>query len=275
MHKRLFASNRVPQLLQLDSGCVELNRVPQVQIVVHARPLVSLTDPGSAGAEKFRALAIRLRNFQKRQRLRTLLVTSSVKGEGKSVISANLALTLSQWQRTLLIDCDLHQSGLKDALGGQDQPGLADWWRHSGAIIPFVRRVDALPLWYLPAGQSMISPLELFQSPQFSDMLNQTSKWFDWVILDSPPLVPVADSGALAGHADGTLLVVRQGSTPKPLLREALKTENLKLLGIIANDWQSCGQRYYSQYYRSYGPARELRPADDSYLPATVEKDLD
>jgi len=275
VHKRLYASNRVPQILQLNSGCVELDRVQQIQIVVHPRSLVSLTDPGSEGAEKFRALAIRLKNFQKRQRLRKLLITSSVKGEGKSVISANLAVTLSRWQRTLLIDCDLHQSGLKDALGGQDQPGLADWWRHSDAVITFLRRVDGLPLWYLSAGQSMVPPLELFQSSQFSDMLNQTSRWFDWVILDSPPLLPVADSGALATHADGTLLVVRQRNTPKPLLREALKTENLKLLGIVANDWRTSGQRYYSQYYRGYSPALELRPAENQYLPASIETDLD
>jgi Mrp family chromosome partitioning ATPase len=76
----------------------------------------------------------------------------------------------------------------------------------------------------------------------------------------------VADSGLLAAHADGTLLVVRQAETPKPLLSEALKTENLKLLGVVANQWESLEHRYYSQYYRGYTARRELIPID-SRLP--------
>jgi Mrp family chromosome partitioning ATPase len=94
-------------------------------------------------------------------------------------------------------------------------------------------------------------------------MLNQVGGWFDWVILDSPPLLPVADSSLLAGQADGTLLVVRQANTPKPLLKEALKTENLKLLGIVANEWQSSNERYYTKYYKGYVP--QSRIEDDPH----------
>ena len=245
----MFAADRISQVVRLESGSLDLDSSEPIRMVARPQKLLVLTEQCSVAAEKFRALAIRLKNFQKRQRLKTLLITSSIKGEGKSVISANLAATLAQGQRVLLVDCDLHQSGLQNVLGTPGQAGIGEWWRESSSAINFVRRMQGLALWYLPAGQSSEHPLDILQSERFSDMLNEFSRWFDWIVLDSPPLVPVADSAALAEHVDGTLLVVRQANTPKPLLKEALKTENLKLLGIVANDWQSVEQSYYSQHY--------------------------
>lgn len=274
VHKRLYASNRISALVQTEPGCLELDCAPPHQSVVNPRCLVALTEPGGAGAEKFRSLAIRLRNFQKRQRLKKILVTSSIKGEGKSVISANLAVSLAQAQRTLLIDCDMHQSGLRDVLGSHGQPGLGEWWRQSRSVMNFLRRLDEVPLWLLSAGQVFDPPMEILQSQRFSDMLHQLSRWFDWVILDSPPLVPVADSGVLAAHVDGTLLVVRQGNTPKPLLKEALKTESLKLLGIVANEWEANEQSYYSRYYKDYIPSQKLASTDRRRTPEASDAEL-
>ena len=112
--------------------------------------------------------------------------------------------------------------------------------------------------------------MEILQSKRFSDMLHQISRLFDWVVLDSPPLVPVADSAVLAALVDATLLVVRQFTTPKPLLKEALKTENLKLLGIVANEWQGTEQSYYSHYYKGYVPSQKLTPPDQEQLPGSL-----
>jgi len=274
VHKRMFAPDRTPQLVRLESGCLELDCIEPIQMVTRPRNLVALTEQGCPAAEKFRGLAIRLRNFQKRQPLKTLLITSSIKGEGKSVISANLAVTLAQGQRTLLVDCDLHQSGLRDVLGVGVQAGIAEWWRNSTSWTSFMRKMPGLPLWYLPAGQTSEPPLEILQSERFSDMFQQFSTWFDWILLDSPPLAPVADSAALAAHVDGTLLVVRQGNTPKPLLREALKTEHLKLLGIVANEWEGAEQSYYSQYYTTYIPQQKVAANNHPQLPDSFESEV-
>lgn len=274
VHKRLYSANGTSSLMQLESGGLELDCCEPIQTVVCPHNLVALLDRGSIGAEKFRLLAIRLTNFQKGQRLKRLLITSSVKGEGKSVISANLAVTLAQAQRTLLIDCDLHQSGLRDVMGSHGQTGIAEWWRESGSVLNFLRRMNGFPLWYLSAGKTSEPPLEILQSPRFSEMLDQISSWFDWVILDSPPLLPVADSAILASHADGTLLVVRQSNTPKPLLKEALRTDNLKLLGIVANEWQSGEQGYYSEYYKGYTPHGELMSSDNPQLPSSLDAEF-
>lgn len=265
MHRYSYAPSGLSEVVRWDGDLLELDRARPMEMVVRPECLVTVTDPESPGAEKFRSLAIRLKNFQKRQGLKKILVTSSIKGEGKSVISANVAVAFAQSQRTLLIDCDLHQSGLRDVLGIHGQPGLREWSKHREPITNFLRRMANHSLWCLSAGHSSEQPLEILQSQRFSEMINQVSGWFDWVVLDSPPLLPVADSSLLAGQTDGTLLVVRQANTPKPLLKEALKTENLKLLGIVANEWESSNERYYSQYYKGYVPKARIDAEDDRH----------
>ena len=254
----LYTLNRPSAMLEeIEKSSIEDDHVPTIRTVVSPQHLVALTDQGSVGAEKFRMLALRLRNFQKRQHLKRILVTSSIKGEGKSVVSANLAATLAQQgQRVLLLDGDLHQSGLNDILGSHKQQGLAEWWDQSESVVGFLQRVEGLSLWYLAAGCVVERPTEILQSQRFAEMLNQISAWFDFVIVDSPPLLPVADSSFLASQTDASLVIVRQSKTPKPLLKEALKTENLKPLGIVANEWDETEHRYYGQYYKNYHSSR-------------------
>lgn len=219
-------------------------------LTVAAAHLVALTDQTSVGAEKFRTLGARLRYFQNKQDLKRLVITSAIQGEGKSLISANLAITLARRQRTLLIDGDLRRSGLKDLFGTQNMRGLTDWWQRTVGIANFLTRVEGLSLWHLPAGQTQGQPLEILQSQRMSDMLAQLAESFDWVIIDSPPLAPVADGHVWATHADGTLLVVRQGKTPKQLLQKTLESvENLKLVGVVMNTSEDAQRHHYSQYY--------------------------
>ena len=108
--------------------------------------LAAMFDDRSVGAEKFRVLASRLQYLRKERPLKKIVITSTIKAEGKSVISANLAVTLGRRHKTLLIDGDLRQSGLADLLGSHELPGLADWWRQSAGITPFVRRVGSFKL---------------------------------------------------------------------------------------------------------------------------------
>jgi len=212
--------------------------------------LAAMFDDRSVGAEKFRVLASRLQYLRKQGPLKRVLVTSTVKAEGKSVVSANLAVTLGRRHKTLLIDGDLRQSGLADLLGSHELPGLSDWWRQSVGITPFVRRVGSFKLSCVPAGRSASQPLEILQSQRMTEMLNQVTESFEWVIIDAPPLI-LADPNLWAALSDGTLLVVRQGKTPKRLLRESLNSiENLKLIGIVMNGSQDAEHRYYGQYYK-------------------------
>jgi capsular exopolysaccharide synthesis family protein len=234
-----------------------------------------MTAPASIGAEKFRALAVRLLYLQDRQDLKKVVITSTIKGEGKSVVAANLALTCSHRQRTLLIDGDLRQSGLAELFGSRDVPGLTDWWQGTQDITDFLRLVQPTPLWYLPVGTRMTEPLEVLQSQRLANMLAQLSESFSWIIIDCPPLVPVADPNIWAAHAEGTLLVVRQGKTPKRLLLKTLQeTADLKLLGVVMNESQDVSHQYYAQYYRATPNGHTARSLREPQLPEPEARDL-
>jgi protein-tyrosine kinase len=234
----------------VDSGSVAMDHEPPLIPPASSR-LPAMFDERSVGAEKVRVLASRLQYLRKQGPLKRVVITSTVKGEGKSVISGNLAVTLGRRHKTLLIDGDLRQSGLADLLGSSDLPGLTDWWRQSIAITPFLRRIGSFKLSCLPAGLSASQPLEILQSQRMSEMLNQITESFEWVIIDAPPLI-LADPNLWATLADGTLLVVKQGKTPKRVLKKSLESiENLKLIGIVMNGSQDAEHRYYGQYYKN------------------------
>lgn len=234
-----------------DGHAVAIEQSPESPLIPpESSRLAAMFDERSVGAEKFRVLASRLQYLRKQSPIKKVLVTSTIKGEGKSVISANLAVSLGRRHKTLLIDGDLRQSGLAHLLGSHDLPGLADWWRESAGITPFVRRVGSFKLSLLPAGLSASQPLEMLQSQRISEMLNEIAEAFDWVIIDAPPLI-LADPNLWATLSDGTLLVVRPGKTPKRLLRKSLESiENLKLIGIVMNGSEDAEHRYYGQYYK-------------------------
>jgi protein-tyrosine kinase len=244
-----MASAQWPRSVDIDPLAVD--QLPETSLTVPPSPrLAAMFEERSIGAEKLRVLASRLEYLRKKRPLKKVVVTSTVKGEGKSVISANLAATLGRRHKTLLIDGDLRQSGLADLFGSYDRPGLADWWQDTMAIKSFLLRVETLKLWHLPAGQATSQPLEILQSQRTAEMLNEITELFDWVIIDAPPLI-LADPNLWATLSDGTLLVVKQGKTPKRLLRKSLESiENLKLVGVVMNGSQDAVNQYYGQYYK-------------------------
>jgi capsular exopolysaccharide synthesis family protein len=218
------------------------------------RRLVAKGDNRSLGAEKLRILSARLRyTQQQRPSFKKLLITSAVRGEGKSLVSANLGITFAlQRQRTLLIDGDLHRPSLSTLLGTGERRGLSDWWQQQEDITRFLCRVEGLPLWLLPAGSLLDQPLTMLQSPEISQLIGRMSAWFDWIVIDSSPCAPLADSATWATMVDGLLMVARRGRTPKKLLEKALESlEKSKVLGIVLNDATTDEQRYYRDYYQT------------------------
>jgi len=226
--------------------------------------LVVMTDEHSLAAEKIRVLSTRLRNIQQRRQIKKVLITSSISGEGKSVISANLALTLAMRGRrkTLLIGGDLRRPSLGKLFGTAEVPGLTEWWRAGGVVRDYMRRVEGVPLWLLPAGDGLEQPLEILQSERFAKLMAQIGEWFDCIIVDSPPLTPMADSGVWMNLVDGVLLVVRAGKTPKRLMQKTVDSvEKDKLLGIVVNSATETNQHHY-YYYSKAG--QEAQPEPES-----------
>lgn len=242
----------IPELPAVGSPAAELEEVPKFAL----RPeegsrLIAATDESGMAAEKLRMLITRLRHIQRRRAFRRILITSTVRGEGKTMISSNLAIALArQNQKTLLIDGDMRRPGLSQLLQLPMNQGLSDWWGSKDSITPLLRRLEGCPLWFLPAGGVMEQPDELLQSPQTAQLLGQLAQQFEWVIIDSPPLGPVADAGNWMPLTDVVLFVVRRALTPKKLLQRCLDSlDRSKLLGIVLNDAQCRDQKYYRGYY--------------------------
>jgi capsular exopolysaccharide synthesis family protein len=222
--------------------------------------LVCLTAPESFGAEKFRFLGVRLRQLQHSRPLKKLLITSTIPEEGKSTVAANLAAILARRQqpKILLLEGDLRRPSLAKQFGLNRTPGLSEWLQGEPRPIKHIYRLEGPNLWFLPAGHPPENPLELMQSGRLSELLNQLSGWFDWIIIDSPPILPLADTSVWARLADGILLVTREGTTKKRLLQQGLQAlEQSKLLGAVVN---SSANTDHSNYYQRYGPGAARQP---------------
>jgi capsular exopolysaccharide synthesis family protein len=202
--------------------------------------------------EQFRLLRTRLEDLRRTRPLKSILITSSLPGEGKSFVGLNLAATVSQRGRNkvLLLEADLRHSWCCSALGLSPVPGLTECCTSTEPTASFVYRVSGLDLFLLPAGQQPRAEMELLSSRRASQVLAETSRVFDWVLIDSAPLLPVADSVALSRWCDGILLVVRRQRALKSALREVLdRIEPAKLLGLVLNDFP--GHHSCKAYFQS------------------------
>jgi capsular exopolysaccharide synthesis family protein len=216
--------------------------------------LICLTAPESLAAEKFRFLGVRLRQLQHSRPLKKLLITSTIPEEGKSTVSANLATILARKQqpKILLVDGDLRRPSLSKQFGLGKLPGLSEWLQGEPRPITHIYRLEGPNLWFLPAGRPPENPLELMQSGRLSKLMDQLAAWFDWIIIDSPPVLPLADTSVWARLADGILLVTREGTTKRRQLLSGLQAlEQSKLLGTVVN---SCASTDHTNYYYRYGP---------------------
>jgi len=222
--------------------------------------LVSFTEKDGLAAEKFRFLAVRLRQLRQTRPLKKLLITSTIPEEGKSTLAANLACTLARRkeQRTLLLDGDLRRPTVAKQLGLGSVLGLSECLQDNAKLTASIHRLDTLGLWVLPAGSATQNPLELMQSGRLLPVMDQLTEWFDWIVIDSPPVLPLADTLVWARLADGILLATRQGKTEKKQLERGLAAlEKSKLLGAIVNSSSNTAHNYYYERYQPPTPARK------------------
>lgn len=230
-----------------------LEKIESISLQPAAERLVALIDERGLGAEKFRVLAARLTNLRHNTKLRSLQVTSSVIAEGKTLVSANLAFTLAKRlsSNVLLIEGDLRKPAVCPLFGVGRRPGIGEWWKQEKAqLCNFIVRLGATTLYLLPAG-SVQHPASILQSGRMVSAIREFEKEFDWIVIDTPPLLPMADSNLWARLADGTLLVVRRGTVSRKALKQALETmDSPKLIGAVLNDVIDLDQvSYYGKYY--------------------------
>jgi capsular exopolysaccharide synthesis family protein len=216
-----------------------------------ASRLVALTDPRGLGAEKFRALATRLENLRKQRELKSLQVTSSMAHEGKTLVAANLAATLAQnsSSKVLLVEGDLRKPELVSLLGLTDLRGTTQWWSgQDEEISRYIYRFGHLPLWLLAAGSSCDQPSNILQSERFAEVLARLGGTFDWIIVDSTPLLPFVDANLWSRLLNGMLLVVREGEASVKALKKGLEAiDNPNLIGVVFNDASDFERGHYQE----------------------------
>jgi capsular exopolysaccharide synthesis family protein len=240
----------------------DVERCPLLAVSIREEShLVSVAEEGSLGAEKFRFLAVRLRQLRQSRPLKKVLITSTIPQEGKSTIAANLACTLARrkQQKTLLLDGDLRRPSLANQFGVGKIAGLSEWLSGQTESIN-IYKLQSLGLWILPAGTAPQNPLELMQSGKLSQLMEQLESWFDWIVIDSPPVLPLADASLWSRLADGIMLVTRRGTTEKQQLQRGLEAiDKSKLLGALVN---SSANVAHSDYYQRYGSSTADTPKE-------------
>jgi capsular exopolysaccharide synthesis family protein len=217
--------------------------------------LVSLVDPTSFEADQYRTLRHVLERRHTTKKL--IAITSAVAGDGKTTTTLNLAGTLAHAAdvRILVVDLDLRTRSLGNRLGLIDQsPGLVDLILDPDLTLnDVIRQHPRFHLSVLPAGPALTVPYELLKSPRMGEILHEVRQLYDYIVLDTPPLVPVPDFRLIADLVDGFVVVVAAHRTPRKLFGDALTLmEASKLIGIVFNGDDRPLHGYYGYYY-GYG----------------------
>ncbi|MCX7927287.1 MAG: CpsD/CapB family tyrosine-protein kinase [Candidatus Omnitrophica bacterium] len=253
---RKAAEERMARLEKLDSKSeVRYQFIAQKTVDSKIDPrIVTFYEPSCPIAEQFRILRTNLLALNAQRPLHIITITSSINGEGKTITSINLAISMAQdlnKKQILLIDADLRRSKVNKYLGFEQEAGLSE------LITGRINTEDAFVsiginnLTILSAGKPPQNPAELLGSVKFKNLLNVLKEKYDYIILDSPPVIPVTDAGLIGAQSDGVIMVIQAGRTQRGVVSHAqglLKQAQAKLLGYILTNIQYHIPAYIYRY---------------------------
>jgi polysaccharide biosynthesis transport protein len=244
-HKRLVAS----------AGNGSKGAVPRNSV-----ELISFQDTKSLISEAYRNLRTSiLLSSGSGHPPKSLVVTSSQPGEGKTTTAVNLAITLAQTgEKVILLDCDMRNPRAHRALNLENVGGMSSFLSGNSDLSSLIQQTDIPNLFAVPAGRIPPNPAELLSSPRMKQGLVLLSEYFVHIIIDSPPVLSVTDARILGTMADGVVLVIKGGSTPKEAVRRTkrlLQEVHAHVVGTLLNnvDVHSADYYYYAKYYYGYG----------------------
>lgn len=220
--------------------------------------LITINEPDSIAAEAYRALRTSIQFASIDRDIKTLVITSTNPSEGKSSVAINLGVVIAQTgKKVLLIDADMRNPSLFRNLGIDNTEGLSTFLLKNESLEKYIRQYSVNNFFILPSGPPPPNPSELLASERMRQFISKLKEGYDFIIFDSPPLLPVTDAAVLSRSCDGAVLIVRSNKT---IIEAAhrVKTilENLKVnvLGVVITDVDHRKEHYYYYDYKyKYG----------------------
>lgn len=220
--------------------------------------MITHIDPKSPFVEAYRMLRTNLQFSQVDKKLQTIAITSATPNEGKSAVITNLGMVLAQaGNKVLIIDCDFRNPTQHKNFKCSNRSGFSSCIATHGCLHEFIQKTKLENVDIVTAGPIPPNPSELLGSTQVQVLLDAVKADYDYVLIDTPPIMPVTDAAIIGAKADGLILVVEYGAIPPQLLREAkerLTNTNMNLLGAVLNKVEVASNRGYGYgYYHYYG----------------------
>jgi protein-tyrosine kinase len=233
-----------------------LARCPQLEWQPDPKAMLFFNgDDNARGTEEFRTLRSRLYHMRDKMTLKKILVTSALPKEGKSFTASNLAQVFvrQHGRRVLLVDADLRAPRLHLMLGTASSPGLSDYLQGTSDEFASMQRGPLDNLFFIPSGTQISDAAELVANGKLKNLLQRVEPLFDWIIIDSPPAVPVSDASILSKCCDGVVMVVRSNTTPIDMARRAREEfPEEALVGVVLNGTDRETTPYSRYYYDTY-----------------------
>jgi polysaccharide biosynthesis transport protein len=263
----LDSTLKTPEQIKAQLGLAFLGMIPSIDVKsLNGPPLVNGTAPQDF-AEAFRSVRTNVLFSSAEGGSRSVVVTSTTPGEGKSLVSANLGMTLAaSGQRVLVIDADMRRPKLHEMFRSKLEPGLSNVLVGDSKASEAVRKVPVPNLWIMPAGKHPPNPAELLASKRFREFVSSLNQHFDWIIFDSPPVMAVTDATVISNVVSGVVFVVGSEMTSSGAAKAAIEhldTAKAKYVGAVLNKVDlKRNAYYYSNYYRrSYSHYYTSKPA--------------
>ena len=216
--------------------------------------IVTYFEPKSPVAEQYRILRTNIQSLNSKKPPKVITISSSIHGEGKTVTSINLAIAMAHDlnnKKILLIDSDLRRGRVSNYLGIKPEKGLSDLLTNGVAIEDTLLSIGINKLVILPSGKPPHNPAELLGSTKMKDLLLHFRDKFDYIILDSPPIIPLTDPGVIGAISDGVIMVVQAGRTQRGIVRHAedlLNQAQAKILGYVLTNIEYHLPHYIYRY---------------------------
>jgi len=236
-------------------GLKNKSKKKKSKLAAMGRRLITVSDSKSIIAEQFRTIRTNIKFSVPDIDLKSILVTSSTPGEGKSTNAANLGVVFAQEnKKVLIVDADMRKPTLHHTFGIFNTVGLSTVLSKQNEFNCAIQETPIVGLFVLPSGPIPPNPTELLSSKMFDTFIDEIKKNYDIIIFDAPPLLSVSDAQVLSHKCDGTLLIIHSGVAEKEDVLKAqsiLTTSQSKILGVVLNNYKMPKKRKY--YYHYYG----------------------